>query len=394
MAHDGGFIFLVDSKTEQECLARGLGALPGSSRALAEGVARGALIFVYNTSFRLLHGVFEARERGGLNLEPEAFGGRFAAQVRFRERWRCPSLPLAEVSHLLHFTSAGKFQLRLSPRQAQALCDAFYAAARGSQRPADAAPRQRSNVRVTLSRGDKDDELPRRRVQMDGGDARAPTKRAASPPTSSAAAAAAAAPPPPPPPAKALRADDGAAVTLQRCPLRVRLVRTAEPLPPESFVEPAALLPQPPPQPQLPSPSLAAEEYMPLPADSPPGSPSALPPQPLPPEASQQLSRSLIGGDIRPLALLGCQVAFPASVAPPAVDAGDYRAMMLREALPPLQEEIAAIRALPADGDARGRATRRLLARFHPSQSAASVANPALQWLFTELTKEITAALS
>jgi hypothetical protein len=35
---------------------------------------------------------------------------------------------------------------------------------------------------------------------------------------------------------------------------------------------------------------------------------------------------------------------------------------------------------LLAAGEERSRATRRLLARYHPSQSGASVANPALQW--------------
>jgi hypothetical protein len=46
----GGVVFLVDSRTERECLERGLGALPGGSRPLAEAATRGTPIFVYNTT--------------------------------------------------------------------------------------------------------------------------------------------------------------------------------------------------------------------------------------------------------------------------------------------------------------------------------------------------------
>ena len=47
-----------------------------------------------------------------------------------------------------------------------------------------------------------------------------------------------------------------------------------------------------------------------------------------------------------------------------------------------------------ASGDERARATRRLLAKYHPSQAGAVVQNPALQWLFSEITKEISQSLS
>jgi hypothetical protein len=46
----GGVIFLVNAAMERECMERGLGALPGGQRLLAESVATGAPIFVYNTS--------------------------------------------------------------------------------------------------------------------------------------------------------------------------------------------------------------------------------------------------------------------------------------------------------------------------------------------------------
>ena len=52
-APPGGVIFLVDAKTEHECLSRRLGALPGGCRPLTESVTRGTPVFVYNTSTRV-----------------------------------------------------------------------------------------------------------------------------------------------------------------------------------------------------------------------------------------------------------------------------------------------------------------------------------------------------
>ena len=65
---------------------------------------------------------------------------------------------------------------------------------------------------------------------------------------------------------------------------------------------------------------------------------------------------------------------------------------MLREALRPVRCELAAIREMR--GEERSRATRRLLAKYHPSQAGAVLQNPALQWLYSEITKVITQALS
>ena len=67
---------------------------------------------------------------------------------------------------------------------------------------------------------------------------------------------------------------------------------------------------------------------------------------------------------------------------------------MLRDALQSVHPELAAIRAMHGRGEERSRATRRLLAKYHPSQAGAVVQNPALQWLYSEITKVITQALS
>ena len=81
-----GFVFFMNQATESECLCGNVGGLPAGSRALAESVARGDAVFVYNTSSKVMHGPFEAERAGGWQLEPEAFGGSYPAQVLFRAR--------------------------------------------------------------------------------------------------------------------------------------------------------------------------------------------------------------------------------------------------------------------------------------------------------------------
>ena len=108
-----------------------------------------------------------------------------------------------------------------------------------------------------------------------------------------------------------------------------------------------------------------------------------------PPRATQLAVRPVFAGSIRPVLLLGEANAAPAPAAAPSGAADSYRAGMLREAMPPVRAEVAAIQAM-ATGEERARATRRLLAKYHPSQAGAVVQNPALQWLFSEITKEIS----
>ena len=127
MSDDAGFIFLVNHATQDECLLSGVGGLPAGSRPLAESVARGSAVFVYNTSSKVMHGPFEAEERGGWELDPQAFGGRLPAQVLFRvRRGRVPAaLPLHAVAHALSFSTGNKFSQRLSASQVCALARAL-----------------------------------------------------------------------------------------------------------------------------------------------------------------------------------------------------------------------------------------------------------------------------
>jgi energy-coupling factor transporter ATP-binding protein EcfA2 len=102
--------------------------------------------------------------------------------------------------------------------------------------------------------------------------------------------------------------------------------------------------------------------------------------------------RPVFAGSIKPVLLLG-EAPASAPAPQPSGAADSYRASMLREAMPPVRAEMVTIQAM-ASGDERARATRRLLAKYHPSQAGAVVQNPALQWLFSEITKEISQSLS
>lgn len=47
-----------------------------------KGVKEGDILFLHNVETDVLFGPFIAKSNGGLNIEPEAWGGRFQAQVK------------------------------------------------------------------------------------------------------------------------------------------------------------------------------------------------------------------------------------------------------------------------------------------------------------------------
>ena len=74
--------FVCSSETEAECFQ---GALFGDTMKFwdeVKEIKRGDALFLYNIDTDVLFGPFEAESDGGLNIEPDAWGGRFPAQVR------------------------------------------------------------------------------------------------------------------------------------------------------------------------------------------------------------------------------------------------------------------------------------------------------------------------
>ena len=388
-------MFFVNQATEGECLYGSIGGLPAGSRVLAESVAGGDAVFVYNTSSKVMHGPFEAERAGGWKLEPQAFGGNYPAQVLFRERRGrvAVSVPLAAVAHALTFFDGGKFTQRLSTQQVAALHAVFDDAGAlqtddRSGRRSDAGDARR--VRVERRRDEAAESLrvvvttrnprrsprrsPRRERGRDSRSPERPSRHAKRPapeeevvPSSSARPRRAERSPP-------RKAEPAPAPPRSYAPLEVRYDRKGAGF--AAAQQPAAY---------------ALDEFVPLPTGSPVRSPS-----PQPPRAATALAvRPALGGSVLPELLLR---------EPPdlrdeepqagAEEQGTYRQYMLREALRPVRSELAAIRTIHSSGEERARATRHLLAKYHPSQAGAVVQNPALQWLYSEITKVITQALS
>lgn len=77
-----GYIFSCTNKTEKEGLKR---LLFGTNRIYAYGamkVKKGDFLFLLNLDSDLLHGIFRAASDAQLNIEPEAWGGKYPYQVK------------------------------------------------------------------------------------------------------------------------------------------------------------------------------------------------------------------------------------------------------------------------------------------------------------------------
>ncbi len=79
---DKGFIMLCDDRTEQECLKRNLfGDLARRFQELDE-IKVGDIGLLLNINRDELIGIFRACSKAQLHIEPDAWDGKFEAQVR------------------------------------------------------------------------------------------------------------------------------------------------------------------------------------------------------------------------------------------------------------------------------------------------------------------------
>jgi len=76
--------FVCKKDTEAECFGRMLFGDTRSSWNEIRDVRRGDVLFLYNLETDILFGPFIADSDGQLNIEPDAWGSRFPAQVRVR----------------------------------------------------------------------------------------------------------------------------------------------------------------------------------------------------------------------------------------------------------------------------------------------------------------------
>jgi len=89
---EDGMMFLCNRATEEECLKSMIFAASTSMMENMVNITEKTALFLYRLipNRCVLHGVFQAEGVAGLNLKPEAFGGRFPAQIRVKPLFRFP----------------------------------------------------------------------------------------------------------------------------------------------------------------------------------------------------------------------------------------------------------------------------------------------------------------
>lgn len=75
------FIMLCTERTEEECLERNLFGDKAKRFQCLSDVKQGDIGFLLNVSKNELVGIFRARSEVRMNIEPNAWNGRFASQV-------------------------------------------------------------------------------------------------------------------------------------------------------------------------------------------------------------------------------------------------------------------------------------------------------------------------
>ncbi|XP_011018482.1 PREDICTED: uncharacterized protein LOC105121512 isoform X2 [Populus euphratica] len=121
-----GFIFLCNGETKPECYRYRVFGLPRGNLDIVEKIKPGTKLFLFDFGVKRLYGIYTAVSRGGMNLEPAAFNGKFPAQVRFKIVSDC--LPLAEsaLKHAIKDNYQGsKFRQELSAEQVKTLVSLF-----------------------------------------------------------------------------------------------------------------------------------------------------------------------------------------------------------------------------------------------------------------------------
>ena len=95
-----GFIFGCTDATEAECYSKSLFGITKEWRSIVSEITVGTPLFLFNYNSQSLFGLFHAASKGGENIDPDAWGGRFPAQVRFRKTSTYPSIRKEQLGFL------------------------------------------------------------------------------------------------------------------------------------------------------------------------------------------------------------------------------------------------------------------------------------------------------
>ncbi|XP_057465752.1 uncharacterized protein LOC130755374 [Actinidia eriantha] len=122
-----GYIFMCNGKTKGDCYRYRVFGLPAARMEVVEKIKPQMKLFLFDFDLKLLHGIYIAASNGELAIEPNAFGGKFSAQVRFEIFKDCLPLPESAFKQVVkdNYQGRSKFKQELSDEQVMNLISLF-----------------------------------------------------------------------------------------------------------------------------------------------------------------------------------------------------------------------------------------------------------------------------